>query len=97
MIVLSEWAVLDFLCFLHAAREGMPFFSNRSDSPLVWSRDEPASERGVLFSLSAGLIDLICSVGVAEIPKGTAFDATYAEQLLAFPEGMDWSCRPYLV
>ena len=51
----------------------------------------------MLFRLSAGLVDLIRSVDVAEILEGTAFDATDAEQLLTFAEGMDWSGRPDFV
>ena len=40
---------------------------------------------------------MICSVRVAEILEGTAFDAKDAEQLLTFAEGMDWSGRPDFV
>ena len=96
-IVLSEWAVLAFLCFLHDSLEGMPFFTNCPDSQLLARREEPIGERGMLFRLSAGLVFLIRSVGVAEILEGTAFDATDAEQLLTFAEVMDWSGRPDLV
>ena len=60
------------------------------------ARNEPASERGVLFRLSAGVVDSVRSVGVAEIYEVTAFDATYAEQWLAFAVGIDWSSRPYI-
>lgn len=76
-IVLSEWAVLAFLCFLHAAFDGMPFFTKCPDSRLLARRVESVRERGVLFRLSSGLVDLIRSVGVAEILEGTEFDATY--------------------
>ena len=92
-ILLSEWAVTAFLCFLRASLEGMPFFTKCPDPRLLARRDEPIGERGMLFRLSAGLIAFIRSVGVAEILEGTAFDATDAEQLLTFPEGMDWSGR----
>ena len=96
-IVLSEWAVLAFLCFLRAGLQGMPFFTKCPDSRLLVRRDEPIGERGRLFRLSAGTIAFICSVSVAEIVEGTAFDAAGAEQLLPFAEGMDWSGRPDFV
>ena len=96
-IVLSEWAVLAFLCFLRAVLEGMTFFTNCPNSQLLARRDEPIGERGMLFCLSAGLIALVHTVGVAEILEGTAFDETDAEQLLTFAEGMDWSGRPDFV
>ena len=64
-IILSKWAALAFLCFLHAAREGMPFFTKCPDLRLLTRRDELIGERGVLFRLSAGLIDLIRLVSVA--------------------------------
>lgn len=79
---------------MQAAREGMPFFTKFPDSRLLARSDEPVGERGVLFCLSARLIDLIRTVVVAEIVEGTAFDATYAKQLLTFVEGMDLSGRP---
>lgn len=41
-------------------------------------------------------MDLLRSVGVAEILEGNAFDTTYADRLLAFAEGLDWSGRPDL-
>ena len=96
-IVISEWAVLSFLCFLRATLEDMPFFTKCPDSQLLARRDEPIGEGGMLFRLSAGLIALIRSVGVTEILEGTAFDAADAEQLLTFVEGMDWSGRPDFV
>ena len=96
-IGLSEWAVLAFLCFLRAALEGMPFFTKCPDSRLLARRDQSIGERGMLFRLSAGLIALIRSVGVAEILEGTAFDAADAEQLLTFVEEMDWSGWPDFV
>ena len=82
-----------FLCFLRAALEGMPFFTKCPDSRLLVRRDELIGEGRMLFRLSAGLIALIRSVGVAEILEGTAFDETDAEQLLTFAEWMDWSGR----
>ena len=96
-VVLSEWAVLAFLCFLRAALEGMPFFTKCSDSRLLARRDEPIGERGMLFRLSAGLIALIRSIGVAEILDGTALEAVDVEQLLTFAEGMDCGGRPDFV
>ena len=75
----------------------MPFFTKCQDLLLLARRDEPIGEHGMLFRLSAGLIDLIRSVGVLEIPEGTAFDVKYAEQLLTFAEGMDWGGRPDFV
>ena len=97
VIVLSEWAVLAFLRFLRASLEGMPLFKKCPDPRLLARRDGPIGARGMLFRPSAGLIALIRSVRVAEILKGTAFDARDAEQLLIFAEGMDWSGRPEFV
>ena len=92
-IVLFEWAVLAFLCSLCAALEGMLFFTKCPDSRLLARLDELIGERGMLFRLSAGLVDLIRSVGVADILEGTASDATDAEQLLTFADGVYWSGR----
>ena len=96
-IMLSEWAVLALLCFLRAAREGLPFFTKCHDPRLAARNGEPIGERGVLFRLSAGLIALIRSVGVAAILDGTAYHAEHAEQLLSFSETLDWAGRPDFV
>ena len=85
------------MCFLRAALEGMPFFTKCLDPRLLARRDKPIGERGMLFRFSAGLIGLICSVSVAAILEGTAFNTTDAEQLLTFAEGMDRSGRPDFV
>ena len=74
-IVLSNWAVLALLCFLRAAPEVLTFFTKCPDPQILARRDEPIGERGILFRLSAGLPALICSVGVAGILEGTAFEA----------------------
>ena len=95
--LLSEWAVLALLCFLRTAHEGLSFFTKCPDPRLLARRDEPVGERGVLFRLSAGLVALIRSVGVAGILEGTASDAEYAEQLLTFAADLDWIGQPDFV
>lgn len=75
----------------------MYFFTNCPDSRPVAKRNEPIGELVMLFRHSAGLFDSIYSVRVAEILEGTAFDAGYAEQLLNFAAGIDWSGRPDLL
>ena len=74
-IVLSEWAELALMCFLRVAHEGRLFFTKCPDPRLLSRRNEPTGERSVLFRLSAGLVALIRSVGVAEIHESTEFDA----------------------
>ena len=64
-IILFEWTVLALLCFLRAAHEVLPFFTKCPDRRLLARRDEPVGERGVLFRISAGLVALIHSDGVA--------------------------------
>ena len=87
------WAVLALLCFLRATYEGLTFFTKCPDPRLLDMRDEPLCERSVLFRLSAGLVALIRSVGVAGILEGTEFDAEYAEQLLTLAVGFDCTGR----
>ena len=90
-ILLSESAVLALLCFLHVARDSLPFSTKYPDPRLAhWNGNEP-SERGSLFRLSPGLLQLIRSVGVAAIVEGTAVDPAGAEVLLDFSERLDWS------
>ena len=90
-ILLSEWAVLALLCFLHATRDGLPFFTRCPDPRLATRNGNEPSERGALFRLPAGLLQLIRSVGVAAILEGTSFDPVGAEAILNFSERLDWS------
>ena len=90
-IILSQWAVLAFLCSLHAARDGLLFFTRCRDPRLAnWNAKEPG-ERGSIFRLSPGLLQLILSVGVEAILEGTSFDPAGAEGILDLSERLAWS------
>ena len=92
-ILLSGWAVLGLLCFLHAARDGLPFFTRCPDPRLASRNGNEPGERGSLFRLSPGLLQRIRTVGVAAILEGTTFDPAGAEAILDFSERLDWlSC-----
>ena len=90
-ILLSEWAVLAFLCFLHAARDGLPFFTRCPDPHLAGQNGNELGERDSLVRLSPGLLQLIRTVGVAAILEGTTFDPASVEAILDFSERLDWS------
>lgn len=87
-IALSEWAALALLCFLGAARDGLPFVTRSPDARLAARRGH--QEQGVLFRLSPGLISLIRSVGIAPIVEGSEFHAGHTEELLAYAETRRW-------
>ena len=53
-ILLSEWAVLALLCFLHAARDGLPFLTKCLGPRLASRNGNEPGERGSLFQLSRG-------------------------------------------
>ena len=90
-VLLSEWAVLALLCFLHAARDGLPFFTRCPDPRLTSRNGNESDERGSLFRLSLGLLQLIRTVGVAAILEDTTFDPAGVEAILDFSERLDWS------
>ena len=90
-ILLSEWAVPALLCFLHAARDGLPFFTRCPDPYLASRNGNEPGERGSLFRLSPGLLQLIRTVGMGAILEGTTFDPAGAETILDFSERLDWS------
>ena len=66
-ILLSEWAVLGLLCFLDAARDGLPFFTRCPDPCLASRNGNEPGKQGSLFRLSPGLLQLIRTVEVAAI------------------------------
>ena len=82
--------VLALLCFLHAARDGLQFFTRCPDPRLASRNGNEPGERGALFRLPAGLLELIRSVGVAVILEGTSFDPVGAEAILDISERLEW-------
>lgn len=48
-ILLSEWAVLALVCFLHPARDGLLFFTKCPDPRLAPRNENEPGERGSLF------------------------------------------------
>ena len=85
-ILLSEWAVVLLLCFLHAARDGLPFFTRCLNPRLASRNGNEPGERGSLFWLFPGLLQLIRTVGLGAILEGTTFDPAGAEAILDFSE-----------
>ena len=90
-ILHSEWAVLALLCFLHAARDGLLFFTKCPDPRLASRIANEPGVRGTLIRFSLTLLGLIRLAGVAAILEGTSFDLVGAEALLDFSERLDWS------
>ena len=58
-ILLSAWAVLALLRFLHAARDGFQFFTRCPDPRLASRSENERGERGSLFQLSSSILHLI--------------------------------------
>lgn len=80
--VLAECAVLAVLCLLHAAFYGMGFFT-RSRPRYMYTRMGPSHGTcDTLYLLAPRLVELIRTVGVEDILRGTESQAQHAEKIL---------------